>query len=319
MSQHRLLAATRRRPPWHEGDTAPRVHVAVTDDALLWAARRISHSIADRAHRRTDLARPGSTPWRLVRAGGEQVTVGPLFSRLLAVALDAARATDGLFDPTVGGAVIGYAARLRALDVVACTAALPVCSGAVPAVARRAVGFESVRVGGLTVQVPAGTVLDLSAATDAVVAATAARAIADRLHIGALVAVGGDVAQAGPAPAGGWDLPLPDGAACRLPDGRAAATVRPGVLNPVIDPRSGAAADCGPSCVTVLHADLVVAKSVAVAAAVLGDGATGFLTRRDVDFRLLGADSVVTASAGWPSDVRTRAAPPPLHRHPAAS
>ncbi|MBI4942589.1 MAG: FAD:protein FMN transferase, partial [Actinobacteria bacterium] len=159
--------------------TTARLHVAVTDPALLPAARRIAESVQHEASRRVDLDRPRATAWRLLRAGGAPVVVGPTYARLVEAALTASRATGGLADPTVGNAVHAHLARLRGADLAARLGPLPVCSSLAPARPRPAVGAGAVRVTGPAVAVPAGTLLDLVATTDAVVASAAARAIAD--------------------------------------------------------------------------------------------------------------------------------------------
>lgn len=281
-----------------------RLHVAVADPALLPAARRIAESVRREASRRVDLDRPRATAWRLLRAGGSPVVVGPTYARLVGAALTASRLTGSLVDPTVGNAVLAHRSRLRGADLAARLGALPVCSSLAPARPRPAVGAEAVRVTGPAVVVPAGTLLDLAATTDAVVAAAAARAVADRLRTGALVEVGGDVAQAGPAPAGGWGVGLPCGSVVRLPAGRGAATVRPVPHRPVVDPRTGAVVEPAWVSVTVVHPDPLHAKAFALAAAVLGAAAPGWLGTRGAAFRLLSADGDVLTSPGWPLDVR---------------
>ena len=304
-------AAALRTPAGHPGLGRRDVgHVVVADPALAPAARRIAAAVLRDAARRTDLARTRGVAWRLARGGGSPVVVGPTDARLVAVALEAARLTGGLVDPTVGTAVLQHAAGARAART-ARTAVLPGCATFTAPRPRPAVGAEAVRVTGPAVSVPAGVVLDLSATTDAVAAHAAARAVADRLRTGALVEVGGDVAQAGPAPDGGWGLLLADGAAVRLPAGRSASTVRPGATL-VVDPRTGDAVPAAWSAVTVVHPDPLAAKAFALAAAVLGRGAAGWLDARGLTYRLVGHDGGSLASPGWPRDVRPVAVPLPV-------
>lgn len=284
---------------------AARWHVVVADAALEGPARRIVAAVLRDADRRTALDRPRSAPWRLARGGGGPVVVGPTDARLVAVALEAARLTGGLVDPTVGAAVLRHGAHADA--VRARGGAFPACASLTPPRPRPAVGAGAVRVDGAAVAVPAGTVLDLSATTDPVAAHAAARAVADRLRTGALVEVGGDVAQAGPPPAGGWELRLPGGAAVRLPAGRAAATVRPGAAL-VVDPRTGDVASPVWAAVTVVHPDPAAAKAFALAAAVLGAAAPGWLAARDLTHRLVAPDGAAVGSPGWPHDVAPAAA-----------
>lgn len=284
--------------------TTARLHVSVADPALLPAARRIAESVQREVSRRVDLDRPRATAWRLLRAGGAPVVVGPTYARLVGAALAASRATGGLVDPTVGNAVHAHLARLRGADLTARLGALPVCSSLGAARPRPAAGAGTVRVTGPAVAVPAGTLLDLTATTDAVVASAAARAVADRLRTGVLVEVGGDVAEAGPAPAGGWGVGLPCGSVVRLPAGRGTSTVRPASHRPVVDPRTGAVVEPAWGCVTVVHPDPLHAKAFALAAAVLGAQAPAWLRTRGVSFRLVDADGDVLTSPAWPLDVR---------------
>ncbi|WP_088281006.1 FAD:protein FMN transferase [Kineosporia sp. A_224] len=294
--------------------TTARLHVAVADPALLPAARRIAESVQREASRRVDLDRPRATAWRLLRADGAAVVVGPTYARLVEAALAASRATGGLVDPTVGNAVHAHLSRLRGADLSARLGPLPVCSSLAPARPRPAAGADAVRVTGPAVAVPAGTLLDLAATTDAVVASAAARAVADRLRTGVLVEVGGDVAQAGPAPAGGWGVGLPCGAVVRLPAGRGASTVRPASHRPVVDPRTGAVVEPVWVSVTVVHPDLLHAKAFALAAAALGVAAPDWLGTRGACFRLLAADGRVLTSPGWPHDVRAHGTAVPRPR-----
>jgi thiamine biosynthesis lipoprotein len=162
---------------------------------------------------------------------------------------------------------------------------------------------------GRRVQLPSGTVLDLRATTDAAVAELAARAVAQRLGVGAVVGIGGDVAQAGPAPAGGWPLVLPDGAIVRLPAGRAAATMRADRPGLILDPHTCAAVPAAWACLTVVDRDPLRAKATALAAAVLGPDGDAYLRLRGARYRLVGLDGAERRSAGWPTDVRSVPAP----------
>ncbi len=289
------------RPTRHV-TSRPEPQVEVADPAVLFAARRVVAALVMRALRRVDLDHPGATAYRVLAAGGGPAVVDALSARFLGVALDAARSTAGLADPTVGTALVTLRARRHALDVAARTGAFPVCSALPTPRPRPVVGAAAVRLDGRRVTVPAGTVLDVSATTDALLAAAAARAVADRLRTGALVGVGGDVAQSGRAPTSGWTVPLPDDRSLRLPAGLAAATVRPRPDHPVVDPRTGAAVEDTWASVTVLHPHAVTAKALAVAAAVLADAAPDLLARHEVAFRLAGRGDVVR-SAGWPAPV----------------
>jgi thiamine biosynthesis lipoprotein len=299
--------------------TAPdRVHVDVTDPERIDDAQHAVRGLVRDAARLVDLDRPSAQVYRLLRAGGEPVSVSPLLARLVTVALDAAGATGGLLDPTVGAAVLGLDRRRHRPGEhgAARTGALPTCGRLGAHRSRPTTGPGAIRVDGRRLSAPAGTVLDLRATTDAVVADIAARVVARRLGIGAVVGVGGDVAQAGPAPAGGWRVALPDGAMLRLPAGRAVSTVRPGRGHRVIDPRTGAPAPDVWAAVSVVHPRLVTAKALAVAAAVLGPDAAEYLTGHGAAYRLVAADGAVVAAPPWPRDLHPVPTP---RRRPIAS
>src|SRR5438105_771592 len=108
------------------------------------------------------------------RGAGRAVRVSPLLLEALVVALDAAEATDGLVDPTVGAAMrgIGYD---RDFDIVV-TAGDRAAFALVPASGWRSVAIDTER--GL-VTVRPGTELDLGATAKAFAADRIAGAVAE--------------------------------------------------------------------------------------------------------------------------------------------
>src|SRR5258708_5334278 len=136
--------------------------VVVEDDTAIGQAV----AIAEREVELLDLAcsrfRDDSELARLSRASGCFVEVGDLLFSAIEVALDAAAATDGLVDPTVGRSLrgIGYD---RSFEVI-------VRAGAVPRFTYVAAGgWERVRLdrSWRAVLVPRGTELDLGATAKA--------------------------------------------------------------------------------------------------------------------------------------------------------
>ena len=113
-------------------------------------------------------------------------------------------------------------------------------------------GWQRVRLVGRELTVPDGTLLDLGATGKAYAADESARLVARHCETGVLVSLGGDLATAGPAPDGGWQVLVQDGPAepaCQvaLPAGAALATSstqsrrwRSGghVLHHILDPRT---------------------------------------------------------------------------------
>ncbi len=135
------------------------------------------------------------SPWRrdteLERlhrtAGRGPREVGPVLYDAISGALEAAAQTQGAVDPTVGTILAPAVAGRTGVRRV------PGWWQVVCDPERRAVGL------------PAGVRLDLGATGKALIAERAAARIAAG-GAGALVAVGGDLACAGPAPDGGWPV-----------------------------------------------------------------------------------------------------------------
>ena len=138
--------------------------------------------------------------WLNNSAGGLFVLSGGL-AEAVRVALDAARWTGGLTDPTVGHALIslGYDRDFMTID--------PDRRDPLPA-AVPAPGWQQVRLDGPLLHLPAGVRLDLGATAKGLGSDRAARAVlAAAGHTGgALVSLGGDIATAGIPPRGGWPI-----------------------------------------------------------------------------------------------------------------
>jgi thiamine biosynthesis lipoprotein len=245
----------------------------------------------------------------LNRRAGETVEVGPLLGEAIDVALDAARASDGTVDPTVGAALVaaGYDDDY---------AALPADGPAV--IARPAPGWRLVgrdREAG-TVTLPAGVRLDLGATAKALAADRAARAAAEAAPgAGVLVSLGGDVAVAGPAPDDGWAIGLADGHRARGPlptvairtGGLATSSVtqrrwhRGGrTLHHILDPRTGAPAVPVWRTVSVAAGSCVAANTASTAAIVWGAHAADRLQTTGAHARLVAVDGRVARTGGWP-------------------
>jgi thiamine biosynthesis lipoprotein len=241
-------------------------------------------------------------------AGGAPVPISATLSRAIAVALDAARWTDGLVDPTIGAAVIaaGYDRDFAELT-----------DDGVPAVPAPADGFLRVHLDRAerTVSIPATARLDLGATAKALCADNAARAAADAVapH-GVLVSLGGDVSVAGPAPDGGWPIGIADGHRAHtvattvavLAGGLATSSTtqrrwRSGgrEMHHILDPRSGAPAPVVWRTVSVAAATCVRANAASTAAILLGEDAPAWLQRHGLPARLVRADGRVEHTGGW--------------------
>jgi thiamine biosynthesis lipoprotein len=270
------------------------VRIETTDPTALPSARRmVARAVAD-AERAADLDNSAARVNRLVRAAGRPVAVHGRLADLIDVAMDVARASGGVVDPTVGVATHplrrAQAVRQRALGRCAeRSGVLPLCATLPSPRPRPATGWRTLRRAvrrsafgaTATVALPAGGCLDLTATAKARTAELAAAQVADRLGVGVLVEIGGDVATAGPPPSGGW-LVTPrhaGGAVVHLTAGDAVASVRAGGI---VDPLTGRPVSGPWSAVAVAGTDLVTVKCAAVAALVQGSGARERLERLPV-------------------------------------
>jgi FAD:protein FMN transferase len=169
---------------------------------------------------------------------------------------------------------------------------------------------------GTALTVPAGVLLDLGATAKAWTADNAAHEVAERLGVGVLVGLGGDLAGAGPAPAGGWRILVRDhiddpSVVVALPAGGAIATSstrsrrwRSGgrELNHVLDPTTSQPVAAVWRCVTVAASACVRANTHTTAALVQGRAAIARLRESGLPARLIGADGSVTVVNAWPAD-----------------
>jgi thiamine biosynthesis lipoprotein len=236
----------------------------------------------------------------LCRFSGDGL-VSPLLAELIAAALDAARTTDGDVDPTVGS-------LLRRLGYDRDFAALP--SSTPDVTPDPAPGWRSVRLDGRYLRVPPGVELDLGATGKAWAADRCAALVAARLDTGVLVALGGDVATAGPAPVGGWRALVKDGPAepqctIAIPAGAAVATSSTnsrtwGAHHHIVDPATGLPAPRVWRTVSVAARTCVEANMLSTAAIVRGPRALAWLRGYGVAARLVGAAGDVITVGGWP-------------------
>jgi thiamine biosynthesis lipoprotein len=262
--------------------------------------------------------RPDSELERLNAAGGRPTAASPLLREALAAALRAARITDGLVDPTVGEAlrVAGYDRDFAELRDAG---PLPSCAEVRVARTRGIAAIELDEQRG-TIRVAPGVRLDLGATAKALCADRAARAAAAACGRGVLVSLGGDIAVAGPAPAGGFSVRIADDHAAD-PDARGpAVAIESGGLatssvtvrtweragrteHHIIDPATGAPARVVWRTVSVAAASCLDANIAATAAVVLGERAPLWLAERGLPARLvLAAGGEARYVAGWPRD-----------------
>jgi thiamine biosynthesis lipoprotein len=288
------------------------VQLVVTDPSALPEARHVLEN---------DLAEVDAACSRFradseIRAltGGPQ-RISPLLAEAIAVALRAARLTDGDVDPTVGAAMsaIGYDRDFEKIEPNGPPLSLTV---------RKVPGWREVGLDGQTLTMPAGVQLDLGATAKAWAADRSAARIAAQLGCGALVSLGGDIAVAGPAPAGGWRIRVQDvtGAPGDPPGGPyALIAIRDGglatsstaarrwqrggdVLHHILDPRTGLPAEPVWRTVSVTAGSCADANAASTAAVIRGRRALGWLAQLGLPARLVDATGVVFTVAGWPDD-----------------
>lgn len=273
--------------------------------AALAVVRRVIHAI-DRTCSRFRSDSELSVVNRTAGSGAR--TVSPLLDRAVAAALEAARASAGLVDPTVGRLMerIGYSVTFGEVPRDGPAIELEVCP---------APGWSQVSHGDGWVELPEGVALDLGAVGKAWAADQAAAAASRRTGSGVMVGCGGDVAVAGRGPAGGWAVRVSEGGEdlawqdVMLHDGglatsgtRSRAWRRGGrTLHHILDPSTGRPAGARWRTVTVAAATCAEANAAATASIILGDAALGWLREQGLPGRLVDGDGAVVRVGGWPA------------------
>jgi thiamine biosynthesis lipoprotein len=228
------------------------------------------------------------------------------------LAVEVARRTDGLVDPTVGRAL-----RLAGYDRT--FTAVRGRDSSFLAVSHRSPGWASIQLNPerLEICLPVGVELDLGATAKAAAADAAAAGVHRRTGTGVLVSLGGDVAVAGPGPAEGWpiriadhhDAPLTSAGPVVAVHGGGLATsgvaarrwrVNGGERHHIIDPRTGGSAVSPWRTVSVSGASCVDANAASTAAVVLGADAPAWLELRGLSARLVRQDGCVVLVGDWP-------------------
>jgi thiamine biosynthesis lipoprotein len=309
-----------------------RVRVVVTDDAALEQARRLLAAELAELDRACSRFRADSELRRLDGnlAGTGAAPVSELLADALLVALEAARATGGDLDPTVGRAIeqLGYDrdfADLPPADAVSGLHGVPGRHGVpslrvvpVPAPGWQHVELDHAR---RTVRVPAGVRLDLGATAKAFAADRAAQQLHARLGTGVLVSLGGDIRVAGEPPDGGWQVRVQDvtghpgdladgpfeqvalhGGALATSSTTARRWVRGGsVVHHILDPRSGLPADTPWRTVSVFAGTCVEANTASTVAVIRGAAGRGWLEGLGLPARLVDHQGRVTRLGAWPA------------------
>jgi thiamine biosynthesis lipoprotein ApbE len=292
------------------------VQLIVTDPGRLADGRRMLEADLDAVDAACSRFRPDSELVALDSAPAP-VELSPLLAEAVAVALRAARLTDGDVDPTVGAAMaaIGYDRDF---------ALVPASGPPLTLRVRSAPGWRQVQFNEQTriLVLPAGVRLDLGATAKAWAADRSAARLAAALGCGVLVSLGGDIAVGGQTPPGGWrvrvqdvtgrpeDPPVGPSAVVAIRDGGLATSSttarrwrRGGdVLHHILDPRTGLPAPACWRTVSVAAASCVDANTASTAAIIRGRAAPGWLTSLGLPARLVDEAGHVHTIAGWPAE-----------------
>jgi FAD:protein FMN transferase len=252
--------------------------------------------------------------------GPRTLVASPLFAQAVRLAIRAADASDGAVDPTLAADLValGYDRDWHELVAVA-SGAPPRDPGAIVVYRSRRSRWEEIEVAGEPprVTLPAGVELDLGATAKALAADRSARAAHEADATGMLVALGGDIATWGPAPADGWAIHVTDdhrdgpgapGQTIAIRSGGVATSslatrrwVHDGrTMHHILDPRSGEPVRGPWRTASVAAASCADANIAATAAIVLGDDAPGWLAEQRLPARLVAVDGTVSIQGGWP-------------------
>ncbi len=289
------------------------VQVRLADDARQIQADRRAAQLLDDVDRSCSRFRADSDLTRANANAGRWVRVSPVLVGALRVALDAAAATDGLVDPTLGR-VLSAAGYDRSFELIDADGPASVCA---PELHRfREVGLEPGAV-----RVPGGVALDLGGTGKAFAADLVAGALAGEFGCDVVVSVGGDLRVCG---ADGGEASWPVQVAERVEDldddsrgqrvqvsgglATSSTTARRWSAGGrrwthIIDPRTALPAAGQWRTVSAVGATCAAANTASLASIVLGARAPQWLGERGVSARLVDADGAVTVTGGWPSAV----------------
>ncbi len=226
---------------------------------------------------------------RVNGSAGRVISVSPLFADTLHIALQIAEQTEGMVDPTIGGALeaAGYTRDFAALRP---DEDLP--GPAVPG------DWRSVLMVGERLHVPPGVLIDLNG----VVKALAVDEALSMLPGDGFVSGGGDVSARG-----GVVVSIPGGEPVALRLGALAtsgrskrAWMRGGTLqHHLIDPRTGRPSDTPWEQVTACGESCLAADTAAKAAFLLGQDGPPWLDARGIPGRFIDRGGSVTTNQSW--------------------
>jgi thiamine biosynthesis lipoprotein len=295
--------------------TTARVVVA---DGSASRAAALLHDELDAVDAAASRFRDDSELMRVNERAGTWVSCSPLLLDLVDAGVRAAVMTNGLVDPALGKVLVelGYDRDF---------ASLPPSADPIRFDVRHVPGWRRIEVDrrSSAIRIPQGVALDLGATGKAVAADRAAHRIANACGTGVLVALGGDIATAGPMPRDGWPIWVADDHRNPLAGVAETVTIRSRGLatssttvrqwvrgdehvHHIVNPATARSAEGPFRTVSVSAATCTDANIAATAALVLGASAPGWLADTAAPARLVRHDGTVMHLGGWapPADSR---------------
>ncbi len=286
--------------------------VSVTDFTYLGMVLQHTHTCIDDIDHTFSRFRADSELERLHRRGPGLHPASPLFIELLSLALRASHSTDGVFDPTIRGALeaAGYD---RSIELIESSG--PGSDQDAVAAGRWTEIEVDARRG--TVLIPEGVRLDFGGIGKGFAVDYTMRGLPP-VDCGVLISAGGDLAVAGPPPDGGW---ICDIGSTRDVEPEETVLLRRGAmatsglgrrqwlrdgqrLHHLIDPLSGKPSDSHWSLVTII-AGTCVAADVATKSAFL-KRAVGpqWIESLGMAGRFRALDGTITYTDHWPINTK---------------
>ncbi|MEV8192766.1 FAD:protein FMN transferase [Rhodococcus pyridinivorans] len=244
------------------------IALAVTEPHALHRARMIVRGVVAESEAVSDSRRGDAEIHSVNLAQGTPVTMSPRLASMVRSALWAARMTGGTITPVDSDDA-------------------SVDAGAIPPI-HPIPTYRDVQIDGDIVLAPFGVSLELGATAVADTVDYSAALVANLLECGALVRIGDVMATAGHAPAGGWQVPLPDRGSVELPAGSAMASH----TSDVADPERW-------RLVSVIAPDAVWAHAAAATALQRGIGALSWLEQYALPARLVDTHGRVRTTTAW--------------------
>ena len=283
--------------------------VSVTDVTYLGMVLEHTYRCVDDVDRTFSRFRPDSELERLQREGSGTRSASPLFIELLKLSLNAARSTDGLFDPTVRDALeaAGYD---RSIELVE-SAGPGSARASLPAGRWHEIEVDARRG---TVRIPEGVRLDFGGIGKGFAVDYALRGLPP-VTCGVLINAGGDLAATGPAPEGGWicdigttrdaepheTVLLEWGAIATSGLGRRTWARDGRALHHLIDAQTGKPAQSPWTFVTVIAGTCVAADVAAKTAFFKGDDGPAWIDSMGLAARFTSRDGSITHTTYWPT------------------